>query len=82
MASAGGATAVPAGTRIDLADTGPAPIANAGPIFNNTLYKPAGGHYGGNFVQLGAPGPPAPYEKTFAAMDGEPIAGTWRAIRN
>ena len=52
MASAGGATAVPSGTRIVFDDWAAAPIANAGPIVNNTLYKP-GGHYGGDFVQLG-----------------------------
>ena len=77
MASAGGATSVPSGTRIVFRDGAAAPIANAGPIVDNMLYKP-GGHYGGAFSQLVAPGPPAPYETTFAAMTGEPIAGTWR----
>jgi hypothetical protein len=77
MASAGGGTPVLGGTRIVFRDTAGNPIANAGPIVNNMHYEP-GGHYGGVFSQLLPPGPPSPYETTFAAMAGEPIAGTWR----
>jgi hypothetical protein len=78
MSNAGGAAAVPAGTRIIFTDTGANPVPNAGPIVHNTLYKPGALYIGGIGQPFPAPGPPSPYQTTFGALTGEPIAGTWR----
>ena len=78
MSNAGGAAALPAGTEMFFDDSALGPVPNAGPILNHNLYQPGGQYIGG----IGVPAPPGsptpPYQTTFAAMIGEPMAGTWR----
>jgi hypothetical protein len=75
MINAGGAFDVPIGTTVNFTDTAAAPLPDNAQITAGN-YKP-GGIYGLT-SDLGAPAPAGPYGTSFAAFDGEPVAGTWR----
>jgi subtilisin-like proprotein convertase family protein len=78
MMNAGGGTDVSSNTRISFRDSAPGLVPNAGPIVNNTAYRPGSQYLGGVGLPVPPPGPAGPLESSFAAFADEPIAGTWR----
>jgi subtilisin-like proprotein convertase family protein len=76
MINAGGGT--PVNSNLMFWDIGATHVPDEEPIpAISPAYKP-GSVYDTSFVSLPAPAPPPPYGTSFAALNGEPVAGFWK----